>query len=200
MSSYADPIWLEGQRKRWTRPDAYRFAPPGSPEAKMPGWLDPWATRVRTKEAARDEARARAAAEQEEFEREVAELRDANARVRIMLADVKFELALRALGRKYSQDQPRVPAGSPDGGQWTSGGGDAQSTDISAARKADIVRQFGKWTARQFISRYCKGSINREMPGEFENATIAEIYDIAKGGDARARACLKLLKQDRFRK
>jgi hypothetical protein len=40
-------------------------------------------------------------------------------RVRIMLADVKFELALRALGRKYSEDQPRLPKGNPDGGQWT---------------------------------------------------------------------------------
>jgi hypothetical protein len=36
---------------------------------------------------------------------------------------VKFELALRALGQKYSQSQQRVPAGSPEGGQWTSGGG-----------------------------------------------------------------------------
>jgi hypothetical protein len=44
-----------------------------------------------------------------------------------MLADVKFELALRALGRKYSPDQPRVPAGNRDGGQWTSGGGEGLS-------------------------------------------------------------------------
>jgi hypothetical protein len=33
--------------------------------------------------------------------------------------------------RKYSDSQPRVPAGSPDGGQWTSGGGgDSSGTDI----------------------------------------------------------------------
>jgi hypothetical protein len=132
--SYANPIWLEGRRKYWTRPDAYRFAPPGSPEAKMPGWLDPWATRVRAKEAAEEAARAQADAEQEELERELAELRDANARVGIMLADVKFELALRALGQKYSQSQQRVPAGSPEGGQWTSGAtaiGDAAAPDSS---------------------------------------------------------------------
>jgi hypothetical protein len=29
---------------------------------------------------------------------------------------------LQRLRRKYSPDQPRVPAGNPDGGQWTSGG------------------------------------------------------------------------------
>jgi hypothetical protein len=28
-------------------------------------------------------------------------------------------------GRKYSPDQPRVPAGNPDGGQWTDEGGDS---------------------------------------------------------------------------
>ncbi len=138
--SYADPIWLEGRRKYWTRPDAYRFAPPGSPEAKMPGWLDPWATRVRAREAAEDAARAREAAEQDAFERELAELRDANARVRILLADVKFELALRALGRKYSPDQPRAPAGNPEGGQWTSdGGGDSSSSDVSSLEQEPLT-------------------------------------------------------------
>lgn len=29
----------------------------------------------------------------------------------------------RALARKYDPNQPRVPAGNPDGGQWTGGGG-----------------------------------------------------------------------------
>ncbi len=28
-----------------------------------------------------------------------------------------------ALERRYSPDQPRVPAGNSDGGQWTDGGG-----------------------------------------------------------------------------
>jgi Bacterial CdiA-CT RNAse A domain len=119
--TYFHPAGLAHQDRRFTRADAWRLAPPGTPEAKPPGWLDPWMTRVRAKEAAEEEARAREAVEQEERERELAELRDANARVRIMLADVKFELALRALGQKYSQSQPRVPAGSPEGGQWTSG-------------------------------------------------------------------------------
>jgi hypothetical protein len=117
--SYVHPAWLEHQRKRFTRPDAYRFAPPGTPEAKMPGWLDPSATRVRLKEAQEEEARACAAAEQEELNRDLQALRADHERARIMLADVKFELALRALGRKYSEDQPSSPKGNPDGGRWT---------------------------------------------------------------------------------
>jgi hypothetical protein len=69
--SDANPLWLEGRRKYWTRPDGYRFFKPGSPEAKMPGWLGPWATRVRMEEAAEEEARAQAEAAQEQFERDL---------------------------------------------------------------------------------------------------------------------------------
>ena len=40
--------------------------------------------------------------------------------------------ALRAELRKYSRDQPRVAAGSPEGGQWTSQGADVQPRNQSA--------------------------------------------------------------------
>ena len=33
------------------------------------------------------------------------------------------------LARKYREDQPRVPAGNPDGGQWTDDGGSSGSVD-----------------------------------------------------------------------
>src|SRR3712207_6683082 len=48
-------------------------------------------------------------------------------RIRQGLIGLQLDLALlklrRALWRKYRPDQPRVPAGNPDGGQWTSEGG-----------------------------------------------------------------------------
>jgi hypothetical protein len=47
------------------------------------------------------------------------ELLDAKA----LVAELKWQLALRCFARKYNPDQPRVPAGNPDGGQWTSEGG-----------------------------------------------------------------------------
>ena len=113
--SYANPIWLEGRRKYWTRPDAYRFAPSGSPQAKMPGWLDPWATRVRAKEAAEEASRAQAEAAHEAFERELLQLR-------CEVKKLKLEHELWCFEQKYSANQPRVPTGNPDGGQWMSGG------------------------------------------------------------------------------
>src|SRR5436189_4890829 len=112
--AYTNPIWLEGRRKYWTRPDAYRFAPRGSPEAKMPGYLHPWGAVARAEEAAEDEARARAAAEQDALEREVLALRHD-------FAKLKLEYELRRFQRKYSSNQPRVPEGNPDGGQWVGG-------------------------------------------------------------------------------
>ena len=88
------PAWLEHQRKRFTRPDAYRFAAPGTPEAKPPGWLDPSATRVRWKEAQEEEARAAFAAE-------VKRLQAEQDRLRQMLAEINYDLAWRKLCRKY---------------------------------------------------------------------------------------------------
>jgi hypothetical protein len=35
----------------------------------------------------------------------------------------------REQARKYDPNQPRVPAGNPDGGQWTGGGADSQDGD-----------------------------------------------------------------------
>jgi len=56
--TYFHPAAVEHRRKRFTRADAYRFAAPGTPEAKPPGWLDPSMMRVRLKEAQEEEARA----------------------------------------------------------------------------------------------------------------------------------------------
>jgi hypothetical protein len=142
--TYVHPAWLAHQRKRFTRADAYRLAPPGTPEAKPPGWLDPSATRVRLKEAQEEEARSRAAAEQEEFEREVLALRHD-------FAKLKLEYELRRFQQKYSPDQPRAPKGDPDGGQWVrdagKDGNEASAispsplTDIGAARRRSGVSE-----------------------------------------------------------
>ena len=58
------------------------------------------------------------------------------AYVRMLVAGQRWIEALRREEReslKYSPDQPRVPAGNSDGGQWTSeggGGGEGTGTDV----------------------------------------------------------------------
>jgi hypothetical protein len=52
-------------------------------------------------------------------------------------------LPVEALFSKFNPDQPRVPAGNPDGGQWTGGSGAASSGeeggDSSTGDNADII-------------------------------------------------------------
>lgn len=70
------PVWLEHQRRRWTRTDARL-------------WVRP---------------------DRDRF------------------------LRLARFERKYSPDQPRVPAGNPDGGQWTNSDGGAGTGTAASAR------------------------------------------------------------------
>jgi hypothetical protein len=116
--AYIHPAAAEHLRKRWMRPDAYRFAAPGTPEARPPGYLHPWAEVARAEEA-------KAAAEQAEQESLRADLEHLHRLVK----DLRIDLALRRLRLKYSPDQPRVPAGNSDGGEWTSGGGSGAGRD-----------------------------------------------------------------------
>lgn len=98
----------------------------------------------------------------------------------------------RRLRAKYDPNQPRDELG-----RWTDAGG---SNEFSSARRTAPIRQFAKWSAKQFISTFCQARINREFPKEFEDLSIQDIIDIARGGDARARKCLKLLNRRDYRK
>ena len=122
------PAAVEHLRKRWTRPDAYRFAPPGSPEARPP-----W-ERVETASA----DAVLSAAEQDAFEHELLHLR-------WLVKSMRLELALRRFQEKYSPDQPRVPAGSGrESGRWTDSGGSGAGRDggneTARTDLADIIR------------------------------------------------------------
>ena len=150
--TYFHPAWLEHQRKRYLRADAYRFAAPGTPEAEPPGWLDPSMTRVRFKEAQEEEARAQAAAEQDAFERKVLALRHD-------FAKLKLEYELRRFQQKYSPNQPRVPAGNPDGGEWTREGREPNSNVRLAAGDTSrlgpaSVRRLALQLAKRLIEAY----------------------------------------------
>lgn len=60
-------------------------------------------------------------------------------RIALVLLELRRDLLVRPpprpIASKYNPDQPRIPAGNPDGGQWTSGGdgGDGLSSDLEGA-------------------------------------------------------------------
>lgn len=90
----------------------------------------------------------------------LAQLRTEHAALRLEWELLKLKFGL---GRKYDPDQPRVPAGNPDGGQWTNGndefdegaggGGSGDNSEqldqiaarrISPALEAQCMRQYDK--------------------------------------------------------
>jgi hypothetical protein len=107
----------------------------------------------------------------------------------------------------FDPDEPRVPAGNPDGGQWT-GEGDADGNIEPHARHAlgpplhdeGELQVADSQTCQDFIAENCKASILRVFPGEFLHVPVDEIYRRADEGDAAARRAKKLLSQPRFRK
>jgi len=128
---------------------------------------------------------------------------------------VRFVEAKRD-GVKYRPDQLRVPAGNPDGGQWTDeggGGGDKPANrpllawTPSAGTASDAPMPIGqvgfseaerKMTAQQFISANCVAGIHRVFPSEFLGLTIREIETMPHS--QKAGRCLKLLRRPEYRK
>jgi hypothetical protein len=120
--------------------------------------------------------------------------------------------------RRYREDQRRVPPGNPDGGRWTTGDGgsgtgrrrDGEAPPDDPARSRDPtgpVQLAGGFkegdldlTVQKFVAMNCRGRIHAELPGQFYGMTIKDVIAADERGDRAARTCIKLLKQDRFRK
>ena len=110
--------------------------------------------------------------------------------------------------------QPRVPAGNPDGGQWTGEGGSEQASGRNSVREGGAkrppspdLRFAGGFTredldrsVQSFVAASCKGRIRSVLPQQFLDSTIADVMQAAKRGDRAARTCLKILSRDEYRK
>ena len=108
--------WLRHDWQKWVRPDWQRWMPPDpgpSPHERL--WR-PY----------REEPSAETSGPSAS---EIAALRQSLSALRVQLAEIKAELRRKA----FNPNQPRVPAGNPDGGQWTNGGG--SRTRFAAADK-----------------------------------------------------------------
>jgi hypothetical protein len=76
-----------------------------------------------------------------------------NMRCALAALDVELKLCRLIYLLKYSPSQPRAPAGSPEGGQWTSGGGgggteqgseaDAGSSEEGRSARVRVVNRRG---------------------------------------------------------
>jgi hypothetical protein len=120
--------------------------------------------------------RAQLAAERREGE--IASMRCALASIGLDLALVRLQ---RALARKYRPDQPRVPAGNPEGGQWTSSD---QSRDMDATGSIGRTRIAQNESERRYSVNLAEeeargGHTIRKHVGKSD----AEMLDGAKAWD-----------------
>lgn len=64
-------------------------------------------------------------------------------RVKAASAGMRLETALGALERRYRPDQPRVPPGTPEGGQWTDASGSSEGRQDTALAAPLIGQRVG---------------------------------------------------------
>jgi hypothetical protein len=128
--------WLEHQLKRWMRPDAHRYVRPDFERFLKPG---PEGDLLRRLYRRADTPNARQSSSESRVEivkaDPAAEAALAHRRWQIAALRLDWELLKFSLGGRKalhpSHNQPRVPAGNPDGGQWTSEGAQGTPTQIA---------------------------------------------------------------------
>jgi hypothetical protein len=117
--------------------------------------------------------------------------------------------ALPALDRKYNPNQPRVPAGNPDGGQWTDGGGSNSGGGgyndprvISDADPESILpgQQYAQNRRRGGTTVSINGQPFELSPGQAARLTIARARAESAIARVRSRAGRRLPVSIRLRK
>ena len=162
------PDLLEGRPRYWQRHDWPRFIRHDAHRFLTPAGLAEEKRAAEAEKAARHEEDAAYIAEQDAFEREVLALRRE-------FASLKLEYELRRFEQKYSPNQPRVPAGSSDGGQWTSDGGSGAGHDDGE------VPQDSEALAQD------RGSMLAPGPGQEPRRDLLDLDAIARHPSIRTR-------------
>ena len=105
--------WMQPNAHLWVRPDAYRFMAPGAPRLlgkSAVGYFAP----ERCDSFGAAQRRLDSGAARVEYS-QLLELKGQLAEIK---ADLRWRRAVQSFTAKFDPSQPRVPAGSPDGGQW----------------------------------------------------------------------------------
>lgn len=147
--------WTVHSAQRWMRQDAWRFAAPPYPRTQRPLSY----VAMRNDFTCAREFRAACALD---------------ILLRGLLSEAERSRRLARLKRKDWQDQPRAPAGTPEGGQWVEAGGDAgagASAEASVDAMADaIFSEASDWSFTDYDSE------------ESEDHDDLEVSDVRKRG------------------
>ena len=191
--------WMRGNAHLWIRPDAYRFMAPGAPrylgkEAVRYFWpeaqVDQRAPAADYKSRSAPSPTPASEASRADLDRELASLRWHAAAMRVELMLIKLVQLHRKAG--FDPDQPRVPAGNPDGGQWTRvGGGGGRNdpriiSDVTPDDEAVAGAQYAQGT-----SRYSVDLLEEELAGGHtykEHVGKSDGYLLARARATQLRA------------
>jgi hypothetical protein len=120
------PEWLEHQRRRWWRHDAHRFMRPDArADAQEDKYVDP------------------------SLASEIEEIRTGLAGIEALRRELRALKFQQLLGddKAYNPNQPRVPAGNPDGGQWMSAGNQDDETGRFTGNDFDLDELYAEANA-----------------------------------------------------
>jgi hypothetical protein len=121
------PAWIEHQRKRWMKPNASLWT---RPDAQR--WLQPNQKLWRGSQALERKRRADLDVETPDSAAELQEILQLQREFAAIKTELKLRRFLRLI-KAYNPSQPRVPAGDPNGGRWTSDGNSAGTGRIRLA-------------------------------------------------------------------
>ena len=192
MDRYEDAS-AEHQRRRWMRPnahlyirhDAHRFMPPGSPvhvgrDVVKYFWPEP-----RNRPSQISERRDGSAnLSQESLRLERQQLLRLKSELAALRAETRFRRFLRAL-KAYDPNQPRVPAGSPEGGQWAGEGGSGRvrtsrrqtSRGLVLTQWLPLLRKLPSGQSRRFAAtKVCWICLAAELAPSPIRSSMAKIF------------------------
>jgi hypothetical protein len=95
-----------------------------------------------------------------------------DARLTIRRAPIGVQLLrLRLALRRYDPNQPRVPAGNADGGQWTNGDSRTRApadadpdADVHITLAGGFTKDQLNLTVDDFVAQNCTGYVRRDYP------------------------------------
>lgn len=101
----------------------------------------------------------------------------------------------RALHRKFNPDQPRVPAGNPDGGRWTDGGVDINDLRVLSDADPEGIRPYEQY-AQNLDKRPVDlreeeargGHALRKHVGKTDEEMLASTTNRADHGEVQSRS------------
>ncbi len=168
--------WMRPNAHLWIRPDAYRFMPRNAPR-----WYGKDAVRYFWPEPDQPNSVAEEVdpATEDSRELEIRATRDALLKLKSDLLLFRMEFKFRQLlrSRKYRPDQPRVPAGNPDGGQWTADTGSGGTTDrrVISDESPDPIKPGAQYAEGRRPPSGPRGPLE-PTPAQAARLTVAEAH------------------------